>query len=467
MAAGRTKTEYVCSNCGTTSVKWLGQCPGCNQYSTMEETVVRPEVVKKGAAARASGWAGAGGAGGQTRTLANVGNSHQVARLPTGVGEFDRVLGGGLMPDGVVLLGGDPGIGKSTLLIQTLAKLSGAGKKVLYVTGEESLEQVADRGRRLNLDLSNVHALAETTLEVILETMARDKPDAVVIDSIQTVYSEQLTSAPGTVSQVRECAGQLTRFAKSQHRCSVLLVGHVTKSGEIAGPRVLEHLVDTVLYFEGDPSSPFRLIRAMKNRFGAVNELGAFEMTAEGLISVDNPSALFLSGDRQAASGSCVLVMQEGPRPMLIEIQALLDDAAGNNPRRLAVGVDTNRLAMLLAVVHKHAHLDVGTMDVFVNAVGGIKAIEPAADLAMALAMVSSLTERPLPSDLACFGEVGLTGEIRPVQNAEDRIREAMKLGFKRIIIPTRNLPKTPPKGIEILTARKLIDALGHVAEMH
>lgn len=382
--------------------------------------------------------------------------------MGTGNSELDRVLGGGMVVGSVVLLGGDPGIGKSTLLTQAMADM-GNQLKTLYVTGEESLNQIADRAVRLGLNTDNIHALAETDVETILATAEAEKPQVMVIDSIQTLQSLALTSAPGTVTQVRESASQIVRYAKTQG-CAVFLVGHVTKSGELAGPRVLEHMVDAVLYFEGDPSSPFRLIRAMKNRFGPVNELGAFEMGEEGLIPVDNPSSLFLSADRDPATGSTVFVMQEGPRALLIEIQALVDDMSSPNPRRLAVGVDANRLAMLLGVINKHAHMKTGDLDVFVNAVGGIRATEPAADLPMCMAILSSLREKPWDAGLACFGEIGLTGELRPVQHAEDRIREATKLGFERILLPHRNIPKKRPAGVEIISAKTLLEAMGKMA---
>jgi len=397
--------------------------------------------------------------------LSHVNDTKAPDRMDTHSSELNRVLGGGLVEGSVVLLGGDPGIGKSTLLIQTLAHIGHEGRKVLYVTGEESLHQVAQRALRLGLPAEAVDAVMETNTETILATAEVEKPRVMVVDSIQTLESAGLNSAAGTVSQVRESAAQLTKYAKSSG-CSVFLVGHVTKSGEIAGPRVLEHMVDAVLYFEGDPSSPFRLIRAMKNRFGPVNELGAFEMTETGLISVDNPSALFLSDDRRPTAGSAVFVMQEGQRSLLIEIQALMDEPATPSPRRVATGVDNNRLAMLLGVLHKHLHMQVGGMDVFVNAVGGIKASEPAADLAICLAMLSSLSDRPWNTDLACFGEIGLTGELRPVQNAEDRVREAVKLGFKKILLPQRNIPRTPPKGIEIISARSLMEALEKLSHL-
>lgn len=460
----KAKTIWMCRECGTSAARWSGQCSSCEQWDTMEETIEAP-VSKRAAvaAAKTSGSANwAGSRSDKVQTLTTVSKGQVPQRMSTKNSELDRVLGGGLVVGSVVLLGGDPGIGKSTLLTQAMAHM-GSEFKTLYVTGEESLNQVADRAIRLGLNTDHVHALAETDVETILATAEAEKPHVMVVDSIQTLQSLALSSAPGTVTQVRESASQLVRYAKSQG-CAVFLVGHVTKSGELAGPRVLEHMVDAVLYFEGDPSSPFRLIRAMKNRFGPVNELGAFEMGEDGLTPVDNPSAMFLSSDREAAVGSNVFVMQEGPRALLIEIQALVDDAAGPAPRRLAVGVDNNRLAMLLGVIHKHAHMQTGNLDVFVNAVGGIKATEPAADLPMCMAILSSLRDKAWDTGLACFGEIGLTGELRPVQHADDRIREAAKLGFKRILMPHRNIPKKPPAGVELIPAKTLLEAMGKIA---
>jgi DNA repair protein RadA/Sms len=382
-------------------------------------------------------------------------------RRATGIGELDRVLGGGLVRGGVVLLGGDPGIGKSTLLLQALSQLS-ALCATLYVSGEESAQQVALRARRLGLQPPGLNVLAEIQLEKILAALGADKPDVAVIDSIQTLYSEALQSAPGSVAQVRECAAQLTRFAKTAGT-ALLLVGHVTKEGAIAGPRVLEHMVDSVLYFEGDTHSSFRLVRAIKNRFGAVNELGVFAMTERGLRGVSNPSALFLSHHGARVAGACVLVTQEGTRPLLVEIQALVDDAHSPNPRRLTVGLEQNRLALLLAVLHRHAGIAAFDQDVFVNAVGGVKIDEPAADLAILLAIVSSLRNRPLPQRLVVFGEVGLAGEVRPVQRGQERLREAAKLGFTHAVIPKANLPKTPIEGIETLGVERVEEAVGQM----
>ena len=391
------------------------------------------------------------------QTLAEVG-AEEVSRTPTGIAEFDRVLGGGLVSGGVVLIGGDPGIGKSTLLLQALAHLA-SHKKVLYVSGEESAQQIALRAKRLSLDARGMYLLAEIQLEKIQSVIKQEKPDVVVIDSIQTMYSEHLTSAPGSVAQVRESAAQLTRMAKSS-AVTMILVGHVTKDGSLAGPRVLEHIVDTVLYFEGDTHSSFRMIRAFKNRFGAVNELGVFAMTEKGLREVSNPSALFLSQHGAQVAGSCVMVTQEGTRPLLVEIQALLDEAHSPNPRRLSLGLEQNRLAMLLAVLHRHAGIACFDQDVFINAVGGVKITEPGADLPVLLAIVSSLRNKPLPEKLVVFGEVGLAGEIRPVQRGQERLKEAAKLGFTMAIIPKANAPKQKIAGMEIISVGRVDEAV-------
>ena len=380
-------------------------------------------------------------------------------RLPTGIDELDRVLGGGLVPGGVVLLGGDPGIGKSTLLLQALAQLSANGVDVLYSSGEESAAQIALRANRIHLNAPQLEVLAEIQLEKLLLSVEAAKPEVLVVDSIQTLYSDAFSSAPGSVSQVRECAAQLTRLAKSSGIC-VLLVGHVTKDGHLAGPRVLEHIVDTVLYFEGDTHSSFRLVRAIKNRFGAVNELGVFAMTERGLKGVNNPSALFLSQHPETVPGSCVLVTQEGSRPLLVEIQALVDTAHIPNPRRLAVGLEQTRLAMLLAVLHRHAGIACFDQDVFLNAVGGVKISEPAADLAVLLAIASSIRNRALPKSLVVFGEVGLAGEIRPCPRGQERLKEAAKLGFTVAIIPKANLPKTKIANLRVIAVERIDEAI-------
>jgi DNA repair protein RadA/Sms len=387
-----------------------------------------------------------------------------VPRFGTGIDEFDRVLGGGLVAGGVVLIGGDPGIGKSTLLLQALANLS-KFKRALYVSGEESGAQVALRARRLVIDAENLQLQAEIQLEKILSTLAEEKPDVAVIDSIQTVYSDALSSAPGSVAQVRECAAQLTRVAK-QSGITIILVGHVTKEGTLAGPRVLEHIVDTVLYFEGDTHSSFRLVRAFKNRFGAVNELGVFAMTDKGLKGVSNPSALFLSQHDTQVPGSCVMVTQEGTRPLLVEIQALVDASHVPNARRLTVGLEQNRLAMLLAVLHKHAGVAAFDQDVFINAVGGVKITEPAADLPVLLAIQSSMRNKPLPRGLVAFGEVGLAGEIRPAPRGQERLREAAKLGFSIALVPKANLPKQKIEGLQVIGVERIDQAMNQVREM-
>ena len=446
----KAKTIYVCTECGGQSPKWQGQCPGCQQWNTLVESV--NEMAPSG-----GNRFGLIAEAGKLQRLSEV-EAREEARSPSGVSEFDRVLGGGLVPGGVVLIGGDPGIGKSTLLLQSLAAM-GATRKVLYVSGEESAQQIALRAKRLDADAKHVHVLAEINLEKIQATIQHEKPDVAVIDSIQTLYSSALTSAPGSVAQVRECAAQLTRVAKSG-ATTIILVGHVTKEGALAGPRVLEHMVDTVLYFEGDTHSSFRLIRAFKNRYGAVNELGVFAMSEKGLKGVSNPSALFLSQHSGEVAGSCVMVTQEGTRPILVEIQALVDEAHAPNPRRLSVGLEQNRLALLLAVLHRHSGIACFDQDVFINAVGGVRITEPAADLAVMMAVVSSLKSKPLPAKLVVFGEVGLAGEVRPVQRGQERLREAAKLGFTHALIPKANKPKQPIDGLQVFAVERIEEAV-------
>jgi DNA repair protein RadA/Sms len=446
----RDKIAYVCSECGGSSPKWLGKCPHCNAWNTLLESVANAEGTVKN---RFSGLAPTAA----VAVLSEI-EATEVARMATGQAELDRVLGGGMVEGGVVLIGGDPGIGKSTLLLQALDALQHSGKKTLYITGEESGAQVALRSRRLGLEQSQVNVLAEIQLEKMLATLQSLQPDVAVIDSIQTVYSDQLTSAPGSVAQVRECAAHLTRAAKATG-ISMVLVGHVTKEGALAGPRVLEHMVDTVLYFEGDTHSPFRLVRAIKNRFGAVNEIGVFAMTEKGLKGVSNPSAIFLSHHSTPVPGSCVMVTLEGTRPLLVEIQALVD-GGGPSPRRLSVGLERDRLAMLLAVLHRHAGIACMDQDVFVNAVGGVRITEPAADLAVMLAITSSLRGKALPKGFVAFGEVGLAGEVRPAPRGQERLREAAKLGFTMAVVPQANTPKKPIEGLQIYGVERIEEAM-------
>ncbi|MCA3154524.1 MAG: DNA repair protein RadA [Burkholderiales bacterium] len=453
----KAKTHYVCTECGGISPKWQGQCPHCQAWNSLVEMQEESASANRYANRSAGKSAGLVQAS-PVLSLSDI-EAQDIPRFGTGSEEFDRVLGGGLVTGGVVLIGGDPGIGKSTLLLQALASLAAAGKKVLYVSGEESPAQIALRARRLGLSVEAVRVQSEIQLEKIEAALSAEQPEVVVIDSIQTLFSEALTSAPGSVSQVRECAAQLTRVAK-QSGVTVIMVGHVTKEGALAGPRVLEHIVDTVLYFEGDTHSSFRLVRAFKNRFGAVNELGVFAMTDKGLRGVSNPSALFLSQHDQNVPGSCVLVTQEGSRPLLVEIQALVDTSHVPTPRRLTVGLEQNRLAMLLAVLHRHAGVAVYDQDVFINAVGGVKITEPAADLAILAAIMSSSRNRPLFRGLVVFGEVGLAGEIRPAPRGQERLREAAKLGFARAVIPKANVPKQKIEGMEIIGVERLGQAL-------
>ncbi len=439
----KEKTQFVCAECGGSTPRWQGQCPSCQAWNSLSETVAAAAAGPS--KNRFSGLAPAA----PVQAIQDIA-AQDVQRQPTGHAELDRVLGGGVVAGGVILIGGDPGIGKSTLLLQAMHSLQEAGLSTLYVTGEESTAQVALRAQRLALGASGVKVLAQTQLEVIQSTLAQEQPQIAVIDSIQTLYSDQLSSAPGSVAQVRECAAHLTRMAKTQG-ITIILVGHVTKEGALAGPRVLEHMVDTVLYFEGDTHSNFRLIRAIKNRFGAVNEIGVFAMTEAGLRGVSNPSAIFLSTHEEPVPGSCVLVTLEGTRPLLVEIQALVD-SGGPSPRRLSVGLERDRLAMLLAVLHRHAGVSCFDQDVFINAVGGVRISEPAADLAVLLSIYSSLRGRALPKGFMAFGEVGLAGEVRPAPRGQERLKEAAKLGFTHAIVPQANLPKKGSKGFAGLT---------------
>ncbi|HEY9051681.1 MAG TPA: DNA repair protein RadA, partial [Gammaproteobacteria bacterium] len=419
----KPKLQYQCTACGALQSKWSGQCADCGEWNSLTESV----AVKPTTNPRFSGYAGQS----SIQSMANI-ELMDDPRTPTGIGELDRVLGGGLVHGSVILIGGDPGIGKSTLLTQTLATL-GQHMKALYVTGEESLQQVTLRARRLGMGNDPFRLLTETCVERILELAQADQPQIMVIDSIQTIYTEALQSAPGGVAQVRESAAQLVRFAK-QTNTALFLVGHVTKEGTLAGPRVLEHMVDTVLYFEGDSGERYRMIRAVKNRFGAVNELGLFAMTEHGLKAVSNPSAIFLSRHDEPVAGSIITVTREGNRPLLVEVQALVDDSPLSNPRRVTLGLDQNRLSMLLAVLHRHGGIAMYDQDVFINIVGGVRVTETAADSAMLLAILSSFRNKPLPQKMITFGEIGLAGEIRPVPNGQERLREAAKHGFTHAV---------------------------------
>lgn len=448
MAKGKN-TTFLCTDCGNDFSRWHGQCPDCGAWDTIKENRLLPGVPKKG-----RGYAGERS---EVKTMAQVETS-SAPRFTTELAEFDRVLGGGVVPGSVVLIGGDPGVGKSTILLQVCCKLT-LNMKVLYVTGEESLQQIAMRSRRLGLPDNGLLLLAETRVEEICEVAGREKPQVIVIDSIQTMQAEEVNSAPGSVSQVRESAAILTKFAKHTG-IAIFLVGHVTKSGDLAGPRVLEHIIDVVCYIEGGTESRFRIIRAVKNRYGAVNELGVFAMTDAGLKEVKNPSAIFLSRQDENMPGSAVMVIWEGSRPLLVEIQALVDDSYGENPRRVTLGLDANRLAMLLAVLHRHGNIATYNKDIFVNVVGGIKVSETSVDLALILAVVSSLKDKPLARDLVAFGEVGLAGEIRPVPGGQERLREAAKHGFKRAIVPKGNAPQRAIVGLEVIAVSKLADAI-------
>lgn len=447
----KTKIAYECTECGDKHTKWQGKCNSCGAWNTLVETV--SEEVKPSRYNSLS----------QTSAVVSLTHveAQDVNRQQTGISELDRVLGGGLAIGSVILIGGDPGIGKSTLLLQTMDQLA-KNCKVLYITGEESIQQVALRANRLGVTgADNLRLMAEIGLNHITKSIDMEKPQVVVIDSIQTMYTDLLQSAPGSVAQVRECASILTRIAKQRH-ITIIMVGHVTKDGSIAGPRVLEHIVDAVLYFEGDQHSNFRMIRSVKNRFGAVNELGIFAMTDKGLKEVNNPSALFLSSYRSNTPGSCILITQEGTRPLLVEVQALVDQCHAMPPKRLAVGMDSYRLAMLIAIMQRHLDLRLFDQDIFLNVVGGVKISEPAVDLAVALAIISSFKNKALPEKLAVFGEVGLSGEIRTVQKGQERIKEASKLGFERIIVPKANCPKEKIPGVELISANNLNDVINY-----
>lgn len=446
----KTKTVYVCNDCGAETPQWAGQCTACNAWNSLVENA---QIKASTKTARVHNLAPAA----TVQKLDTI-RAENIIRIKTGLGELDRVLGGGLVLGSVVLLGGGPGIGKSTLLMQSMSAM-GENAKVLYISGEESADQVALRAHRLGVSGGNISLIAETSLETIAETLHREQPQVVVVDSIQTLFTHALQSAPGSVAQVRETAAHLVRWAKGTGT-GLFLIGHVTKEGALAGPRVLEHMVDAVLYFEGEASDRFRLVRAMKNRFGTVNELGVFVMEESGLQEVSNPSAMFISRQTSDSAGSVILATQEGTRPLLVELQALVDDSQLANPRRVSVGVDGNRMAMLLAVLHRHAGIAMQSQDVYVNVAGGIRINETASDLALLLAAVSSYRNRPLGNDVVVFGEVGLGGEVRPVQRGGDRLNEASKLGFKRAIIPHANRPKIKRKDIDVIPVRRLTDAL-------
>lgn len=455
MAKTKQKTAYVCTECGADYPRWMGQCSECKAWNTVSE-------VRLGAAAprhvTRSGFAGLTEA--KVQTLDEV-DLQQVPRFSSGFGELDRVLGGGVVPGSAILIGGSPGAGKSTLLLQTMCQLSET-MKTLYVTGEESLQQVAMRAQRLDLPNQKLRLLAETSVETICRLADEEKPAIMVIDSIQVMHLSDIQSAPGSVSQVRETAAYLTRYAK-QNNVAIIMVGHVTKDGTLAGPKVLEHCIDCSIILDGDSDSRYRTLRGTKNRFGAVNELGVFAMTGKGLKEVKNPSAIFLSRADEHGSGSVVMVIWEGTRPLLVEIQALVDHSQLANPRRVAVGTEQNRLALLLAVLHRHGGLALGDQDVFVNVVGGVRVGETGSDLALLLAIVSSFKDQELPRDLIVFGEVGLAGEIRPVPNGSERLSEAAKHGFKRAIVPAANAPKSPPQGMEVIAVKTIKDALEHL----
>ncbi len=447
----KTKTSFYCTACGSELSKWAGRCPDCKAWNTVEE--FRQAAVP--GVSRNTGYAG--NVNQRVTELADVADQ-KVTRIEIGINELDRVMGGGIVPGSVILIGGDPGIGKSTLLLQVLAGLMGR-LECLYVSGEESLQQINMRAKRLRLNVGALRCLTETSVEQILAVAEKEKPGLIVIDSIQTLYSEQVQSAPGSVSQVRESAAGLVRYAK-QMNCAMVLIGHVTKDGSLAGPRILEHMVDAVLYFQSDEGSRYRVIRAFKNRFGAVNELGVFAMTGQGLKEVSNPSAIFLSGHSEPAAGSVITVIREGTRPILLELQALVDESHLANPRRVTIGLDHSRLSMLLAVLHRHGGVSLGDQDVFANVVGGMKITETGSDLPLILAILSSFRERILSRKTVVFGEVGLSGEVRPVYNGEERLKEAAGLGFSHAIIARANQPRQPIEGMSIAAVSNLDEAI-------
>lgn len=456
----KSKLAYVCGDCGSDYPKWQGRCDDCGAWNTLSEFRVGGHTGAASASKAGRQFKGYAGNLSEVKTLSDI-DLADVLRISTGVEEFDRVLGGGLVPGSAILIGGHPGAGKSTLLLQILCRLA-QKYPALYVSGEESLQQVAMRAQRLSLPTDSLQMLCETSVENICAVAEKTQPKLLVVDSIQVMSQEDVQSAPGGVAQVRECAAYLIRYAKLTNTILVL-VGHVTKDGALAGPKVLEHMIDCSIMLEGSDDSRYRTLRSVKNRFGAVNELGVFAMTEKGLREVKNPSAIFLSRNAEPAAGSVVMVVWEGTRPILVELQALVDDSNFGNPRRLAVGVDQNRLSMLLAVLHRHGGIQVGDQDVFINVVGGVKVMETSADLTLMLAIVSSLRDRPLPSDLVVFGEVGLSGEIRPVPSGQERLNSAAKHGFKRAIVPEANVPKSGIKGMEVVGVRTLAAALAAI----
>ncbi|WP_233947857.1 DNA repair protein RadA [Pectobacterium versatile] len=453
--AKAVKRAFVCNECGADYPRWQGQCSACHAWNTITEVHLASASVSR--SDRLTGYAGESAGVSRVQKLSEI-SLEALPRFSTGFQEFDRVLGGGVVPGSAILIGGSPGAGKSTLLLQTLCKLS-ENMKTLYVTGEESLQQVAMRAHRLNLPTQNLNMLSETSIEQICLIAEQEQPKLMVIDSIQVMHLADIQSSPGSVAQVRETAAYLTRFAKTRG-VAIVMVGHVTKDGSLAGPKVLEHCIDCSVLLDGDADSRFRTLRSHKNRFGAVNELGVFAMTEQGLREISNPSAIFLSRGDEITSGSSVMVVWEGTRPLLVEIQALVDQSMMANPRRVAVGLEQNRLAILLAVLHRHGGLQMSDQDVFVNVVGGVKVTETSADLALLLSLVSSFRDRPLPHDLVIFGEVGLAGEIRPVPSGQERITEAAKHGFKRAIVPHANMPKKAPASMQVFGVKKLADAL-------
>lgn len=455
----KVQKAYVCTECGGEHNKWQGQCNDCNAWNTLKEIILQSAKKTASGGGNFQGYTGATQA--KIQRLADI-DLQELPRIQTGIGELDRVLGGGMVHGSAILIGGHPGAGKSTILLQILCTLA-ERFPALYVTGEESLQQVAMRAKRLKLKTENLQMLAETDVHNICRLAQEAQPKILVVDSIQVMYNAEIPSAPGGVTQVRESAAYLTRFAK-QTNTILFLVGHVTKDGGLAGPKVLEHMIDTFIMFEGTSDSRYRTLRGQKNRFGAVNEIGVFAMTEMGLKEVKNPSAIFLSRAPEASAGSIVMVLWEGTRPLLVEIQALVDSSGFGNPRRVAVGVDQNRLSMLLAILHRHGGIQAGDQDVFINVVGGVKVIETSADLAVLLAVVSSLKNRALPQDLVVFGEVGLSGEVRPVQSGQERLREAAKHGFKRAIVPKANCPHEPIKGMEVIGVDKLEQAIDAIS---